>query len=251
MITLNEVSFGFNSDNLPELSQINFSLKQGEIVSLVGASGCGKSTLLRLIAGVLKPTKGQVLIAGQTAVLGWSGLGFVPQEASLLPWRTVLDNVQLPLELAGGFSQFERSVKVRQTLELVNLSGVEAKYPHQLSGGMRQKVSLARALVSEAKILLLDEPFAALDELTRSKLHLELLQIHAQTGVTILLVTHSILEAVLLSHRVLIMGEKPGRIIGEVAVSLSQPRKLELMDTPEFGSTMKLVRELLAKGRES
>ena len=234
---------------LPELAGVNLRINAGEIVSLVGPSGCGKSTLLRLICGVLTPTKGWIKVNGEKAVPGRSGLGFVPQDALLFPWRTFLANVRLPLEIkAGGKKRLEElDEKAREALRLANLEGAEEKYPHQLSGGMKQRAALARGLVTGSRILLLDEPFAALDDLTRAQLQLELLNLHARTDSTILLVTHNIFEAVLLSGRVVVMGEKPGRILGEVTVDLAYPRDLRVMGTPEFSRKVGEVQALLEK----
>lgn len=248
IIELKSVSLAFNPNELPEVSQVNLKIYGGELVSMVGPSGCGKSTLLRLIAGVLQPTAGEVLVAGDPTLSGWSKLSFVPQDSLLLPWRTVLANVRLPLELQNKTTEKEMNAKAQAALELVNLRDYQTKYPNELSGGMRQRVALARALVEQAQILLLDEPFAALDDLTRSQLHLELLQIREQTGITVLMVTHNIFEAVFLSDRIVVMGEKPGRILGEIPVNLPKPRHLKLMGTAEFGITVGQVQDLLAEG---
>jgi NitT/TauT family transport system ATP-binding protein len=230
------------------LEGINLELIPGEVVSLVGPSGCGKSTLLRLIAGVLQPTTGEILVYGQNAIPGWSGLGFVPQDSLLFPWRNVFDNVKLPLELTGQHSPETMKNQVNRALELANLTGAENKFPHQLSGGMRQRAALARALAAEAKVLLLDEPFGALDDITRTQLHLELLRVHSRTGAMVLLVTHNIFEAVFLSHRVVVMGEKPGRIMGEVPITLSWPRSLKMIGEPGFARQVGQVQELLEQG---
>ncbi|HYH01824.1 MAG TPA: ABC transporter ATP-binding protein [Bacillota bacterium] len=248
IIELKDVSLAFNTIEFPEVSQVNLKIAAGELVSLVGPSGCGKSTLLRLIAGVLQPTGGEVCIAGDPTLSGWSKLSFVPQDSLLLPWRTVLANVRLPLELQSRSTEKEMNEKAHAALELVNLNDYPTKYPNELSGGMRQRVALARALVEQAQILLLDEPFAALDDLTRSQLHLELLRIQGQTGITILMVTHNIFEAVFLSDRIVVMGEKPGRTLGEIPVNLPKPRHLKLMGSAEFGTTVGQVQDLLAEG---
>lgn len=245
----------FEEEGIPELLGVDLQINAGEIVSLVGPSGCGKSTLLRLIAGVLKPMAGEIKVFGEEKIPGWSGLSLVPQDSLLLPWRTVLDNVRLPLELRGGdggtraFRRVKDTyVKAREALALANLTGVDDKYPHQLSGGMKQRAALARALVGEARLLLLDEPFAALDAITRSQLHLELLRIWERTGITVLLVTHNIFEAVFLSHRVLVMREKPGRIIGQVQVDLGFPRSLKMLGTTGFSRLVGQVQMLLEEG---
>ncbi|HEY8462621.1 MAG TPA: ABC transporter ATP-binding protein [Bacillota bacterium] len=249
VIELNNVSLAYHTIEFPEIAQVNLTVSAGEFVSLVGPSGCGKSTLLRLIAGVLQPTAGTVTINVNPELTGWSKVSFVPQDSLLLPWRTVLANVLLPLELQDKVPpQAELNRKALAALDLVNLRGYELKYPHQLSGGMRQRVALARALVQQAQILLLDEPFAALDALTRSQLHLELLRIQAQTGISVLLVTHNIFEAVFLSDRVVVMGEKPGRILGSIPVTLSKPRHLKLQGTAVFSAIVGQVQDLLSEG---
>lgn len=251
LIEIKDVSLAFTDKNYPEIDLVNLEITAGEIVSLVGPSGCGKSTLLRLIAGVLLPDSGKIIINQTNSELDFesSFFGFVPQDSLLLPWRTVLENVYLPLEInTATTDQKLFKEKAQKTLSLVNLSGVETKYPQQLSGGMKQRVALARALIGNPKLLLLDEPFAALDAISRSQLHLELLKIQAQTGVTILLVTHNIFEAVFLSHRVLVMGEKPGRILGEVPINLPFPRTLKQLSLPEFGVLVGKVQELLETG---
>lgn len=247
IIRLHQVTLAFKADTLPELAGINLALYKGQIVSLVGPSGCGKSTLLRLISGVLAPTCGEVTVFQKKAAPGWPGLGFVPQDSLLLPWRTVTANVQLPLEIKG-YSRDVMEQKVKKALELANLGDSGNKYPHYLSGGMRQRVALARALVGDTQVLLLDEPFASLDDITRTQLHLELLQMQSRTGATILLVTHNIFEAVFLSGRVIVMGEKPGRILDEVIIDLKYPRTLKMIGDPEFGKYVNKVQDLLAEG---
>lgn len=247
-IEVKNVSLAFTSPECPELNAVNLTVESGEIVSIVGPSGCGKSTLLRLIAGVLTPNAGEITVARFSEEPGWSNLSFVPQDSLLLPWRTVLANVCLPLELHQSFTKSEILAKARKALYLVNLTEVETKYPRELSGGMRQRAALARALAGDARILLLDEPFAALDALTRNQLNLELLRIQRQTGITILLVTHNIFEAVFLSDKVVVMGEKPGRVLGEVGVALPKPRDLKIMSQPEFSRLVGMVQELLETG---
>lgn len=254
VIEVKEVTLAFSKEQkpgtIPELAQVNLKVQQGHIVSLVGPSGCGKSTLLRLIAGVLSPTAGEVIVFGEKALPGWPGLGFVPQDSLLLPWRTVYDNIRLPLEIHNLQDPSLVKTKVEEALELTNLTGSGHKYPHQLSGGMRQRAALARGLVGDTKVLLLDEPFAALDDLTRTQLHLELLDLQARTGATVLLVTHNIIEAVFLSNRVVVMGEKPGRILSEIDINLEWPRSLKMIGTSAFGQFVNQVRDSLADGWE-
>jgi NitT/TauT family transport system ATP-binding protein len=248
IIKIENLTLAYETPDSPELTDLNLTINAGELVSLVGPSGCGKSTLLRLIAGVLQPGAGRVTVAGAPDLSGWAKLSFVPQDSLLLPWRTVLANVRLPLELQAQTPADAMDQKALAALALVNLTGYDTKYPAELSGGMRQRVALARALVEHAQILLLDEPFAALDDLTRSQLHLELLRIQAQTGITVLMVTHNIFEAVFLSSRVIVMGEKPGRILGEIPVNLPQPRSLKLIGAPAFSAAVGQVQELLVEG---
>ena len=249
VIEVNDVTLAFTPHCPPELDGVNLVVDEGEFLCLVGPSGCGKSTLLRLVAGVLTPDRGEVKVFGEKKPHHWSRLSVVPQDSLLLPWRKVIDNVMLPLELNGRSSdRTQWEAQAQAALRLVNLHGVEEKYPHQLSGGMRQRVALARALVGKAEILLLDEPFAALDALTRSQLHLEIMGIRQQTPFTGLMVTHNIFEAVFLADRVVVMGEKPGRMLGEIKIELPYPRELKLMSTPEFAALVGSVQELLEKG---
>ena len=198
-------------------------------MTLIGANGTGKSTLLRLIAGLLTPDAGRIEIEGGPLVGPDARIGIVFQEPRLLPWRSTIDNVAFPLELAG-WSRERRVERARELLELVDLHGVDDARPHELSGGMRQRASIARALALEPAILLLDEPFSALDALTRERFDGSLQAIWRRTGTTILLVTHSIGEAVFLADRVLVMGGRPGRIAGEVIVSAERPRPAGSLD---------------------
>jgi NitT/TauT family transport system ATP-binding protein len=249
VIEVNDVTLAFSTQGQPELDGVNLVVTEGEFVCLVGPSGCGKSTILRLVAGVLTPNQGEIKVGGAEKAQGWSHLSFVPQDSLLLPWRTVLGNVLLPFELNSEQEEkAEWKAKAKAALHLVNLDGFEQKYPHQLSGGMRQRVALARALVGEAEILLLDEPFASLDGITRSQLQLEILRIRQQKQFTGLMVTHNIFEAVFLADRVVVMGEKPGRMLGEVRIDLPYPRELKLVSKPEFAALVGVVQDLLEKG---
>jgi NitT/TauT family transport system ATP-binding protein len=217
------------------LSGIDLSVPSGRFVSLIGPSGCGKSTLLRLVADLIVPTEGRIEAIGGTprqARLARK-IGFVFQEAALLDWRRILDNVALPLELRGTPSR-ERNDRARELLGLVGLAGFETSWPRQLSGGMRQRAAIARALSTEPPLLLMDEPFGALDQITRDRLNMELIRIHEATGVTILFVTHSIREAVLLSDTVVVMTPRPGRIARVIDVALARPRRLETRRDPHF-----------------
>ncbi len=208
------------------LRDASFTVAPGEFVSLVGASGCGKSTLLRMIAGLGDATTGDITIRGLTpkkALQSSGEMTFVFQEATLMPWRTVLGNVELPMELRG-ISGVRRREAAMNAISLVGLNGFEGVYPRELSGGMKMRVSLARAFALRPRLLLMDEPFGALDEITRQRLNEELLHLWEETGTTVIFVTHSVFEAVFLSTRVLVMTPRPGRILADMPISLSGPR---------------------------
>ena len=226
------------------LNGINLAVREGEFVSLIGHSGCGKSTLLNLVAGLLKPTQGAILLAGKHVGGPGPDRGVVFQNHSLLPWLTCFGNVYLAVERV--FAE-DRKQKTHEALELVGLSHAEQKYPHEISGGMKQRVGIARALAIEPKVLLLDEPFGALDALTRATLQDELMRIVAQTGATVLMVTHDVDEAVLLSDRVVMMSNGPAARIGEILeVPLPRPRlRLELAHDARFMELRAKVLEFL------
>jgi NitT/TauT family transport system ATP-binding protein len=228
------------------LQDINLDIYAGEFVSLIGPSGCGKSTLLRLIADLLKPTDGVLTVNGKDphqARLD-RDYGMVFQAATLYDWRTVSRNVQLPLEIMG-FPAAERKQRARAMLELVELGRFANHYPWQLSGGMQQRVAIARGLSFEPSLLLMDEPFGALDEFTRERMNMELLRIWDTTKITVIFVTHSIPEAVFLSSRVVVMSPRPGRITSVVAIDLPYPRVFETREEPQFFEKVNEVRELL------
>ena len=239
------VAFG----NIRALEDINLSVESGDFITILGPSGCGKSTLLRLISDLVPPTTGEVRVLGKTTEEARLGrqFSFVFQQAGLLPWRTVIDNVRLPLEMgrrSGGNIQ-AGSRSPEELLAMLGLEGREGAWPHELSGGMQQRVAIARALVCQPTLLLMDEPFGALDEMTRDKLNLLLLEIWRQTGVTILFVTHSIPEAVLLARKVVMMTANPGRIRKVVDIELPDKRTLVLRDTPKFTKFTAQLRRLL------
>jgi NitT/TauT family transport system ATP-binding protein len=231
---------------LEALSQVSFSVEADEFVTIIGPSGCGKSTLLRILADIYKPTSGEVTIGGQSPreARRRRELGVVFQDPTLFPWRDVLGNVLLPLKLAGRLNSETRS-EARALLELVGLSGFEKARPNQLSGGMKQRAAIARSLVLGPKLLLLDEPFGALDEITRQRMNLELLRIWGETGTTAVLITHSLQEAVFLSDRILVMSARPGRIIEEIAVDLPRPRTPEMMREQRFFDMLTAVGKVL------
>lgn len=227
------------------LRAVSLAAREGEFVALVGPSGCGKTTLLRIMAGLIRPRQGTVLVEGQPLRAPRPDVGIVFQHANLMPWRTVLANVRLPLEIMG-MPRKEADARAREFTALVGLAGFENAYPRQLSGGMQQRVALARALVHNPRILLLDEPFGALDALTRERMNLELLRIWHHRRQTAIMVTHSIAEAVFVSDRVLVMTPRPGHIAGEVPIPLPRPRTLEMMASPEFGRLAQQVRKLVS-----
>lgn len=228
------------------LKDIQVDIFPGEFISLIGPSGCGKSTLLRVIADLLPPTNGEVRINGKTPAQARldRDYGMVFQAATLYDWRTVSANVQLPLEIMG-YSAAERKQKAQQMLELVELGKFGKHYPWQLSGGMQQRVAIARALAFDPPLLLMDEPFGALDEFTRERMNLELLRIWEQTKKTVIFVTHSIAESVFLSQRVVVMSPRPGRITKVVDIDLPYPRTFETRELPRFFELVTDVRETL------
>jgi NitT/TauT family transport system ATP-binding protein len=231
------------------LEAINLDVRPGEFVSLIGPSGCGKSTLLRIVGDLIRPTSGTVEVNGKPAPRARidRDYGMVFQAPVLFDWRTVEANVQLPLEVMGVPAD-ERRRRVREMLELVELSGFLRHYPHQLSGGMQQRVAIARALCFQPALLLMDEPFGALDEMTRERLNAEVLNIWARTGTTVIFVTHSIPEAVFLSTRVVVMSARPGRITAVVDVDLPQPRTDQTRESDRYYELVTVVREAL-RGR--
>ncbi len=238
--------FGAGADQTRALDAIDLEIGKGAFVSLIGPSGCGKSTLLRLVGDLTQPTAGSVLVNGKSAHQARldRDYGIVFQSPVLFDWRTVEENVELPLEVSA-IDKRTRAERARKMLALVELSGFERRYPWQLSGGMQQRVAIARALSFEPAILLMDEPFGALDEMTRERLNLELLGIWRQTGTTIVFVTHSIPEAVFLSTRVVVMSARPGRIIDVIDVDLPQPRNDLTREDPRYFSFVTRVRESL------
>jgi NitT/TauT family transport system ATP-binding protein len=231
------------------LAPIDLDVHPGEFVSLIGPSGCGKSTLLRIIGDLVPATEGQVLVNGKPAHQARldRDYGIVFQDPVLYDWRTVARNISLPLEMLGWDRQ-RRASRVAEMLDLVELGGFEGHYPWQLSGGMQQRVSIARALSFSPALLLMDEPFVALDEMTRERLNGELLRIWQQSGCTIVFVTHSITEAVFLSTRVVVMSARPGRVIGIVEIDVPQPRTMDTREEPRFFELVTEVRERLRKG---
>ena len=234
------------------LENIDLAIRPGEFVSLIGPSGCGKSTLLRLIGDLTQPTSGRVEVNGKPArrARGDRDYGMVFQAPVLFDWRTIETNVQLPLEILG-MSANQRQRRAREMLELVELSDFAGHHPWQLSGGMQQRAAIARALVIEPKLLLMDEPFGALDEMTRERMNVELLRIWERTGTTIVFVTHSIPEAVFLSSRVIVMSARPGRITHQIEVDLPRPRNDTTREMERYFALVTEVREALKAGHGS
>ena len=231
------------------LKDVSLTIRRGDFVSFIGPSGCGKTTFLRAIAALEHPTEGTLTVNGMSpdAARLARAYGYVFQAAGLYPWRTIAGNIRLPLEIMG-FSRAEQETRVERVLDLVELSGFGAKFPWQLSGGMQQRASIARALAFDADILLMDEPFGALDEIVRDRLNEELLRLWARTGKTIGFVTHSIPEAVYLSTRIVVMSPRPGRITDVIDSPLPRERPLDIRDTPEFLAVSHRVREGLRAG---
>lgn len=239
--------FVVKSHSLRVLANVNFSVAEGEFVSIIGPSGCGKTTLLRIIGGLLSPTRGSVRIAGGDPSIAQrrKAIGYVFQDPSLLPWRTVRDNVRLPLQIGGG-SGGEGTVD--QLVAMVGLADFAGYYPHELSGGMKQRAALARALALDPALLLMDEPLGSLDELTRAMMRYELLRIWQQRRKTVVMVTHGIAEAVAMSDRVVVMRGLPGRIVGTVRIDLPRPRQASIERTPAFLDLTDEVHRLLGIG---
>ncbi|HUB44662.1 MAG TPA: ABC transporter ATP-binding protein [Acetobacteraceae bacterium] len=247
-IELRKVTVRFMSPQreVVALDNISFTLRQGSFLTLLGPSGCGKSTLLRVVADIIAPSAGSVRVLGHAPVEARRrrAIGFVFQDSTLLPWRSAIDNVRLPLQVGGG-ARSSGGRSPEELLALVGLSGWEHAMPHELSGGMRQRVAIARALLGDPRILLMDEPFGALDEITRDRLNDELLHVWRETGTTILFVTHSIHEAAYLGRQVLMLAANPGRVREIVPINLPEPRQLAIRDTAEFGALAGHLRAIL------
>ena len=251
MISVSDVNLTFETNDGPVNALRNVSLKvnEGDFVSFIGPSGCGKTTLLRVIAALETPTSGQVTVNNMRPDDARKAreYGYVFQAAGLYPWRTVSGNIKLPLEIMG-YSASEKEDRAQKVIDLVELKGFEKKFPWQLSGGMQQRASIARALAFDANILLMDEPFGALDEIVRDRLNGELLSLWARTRKTICFVTHSIPEAVFLSTKIVVMSPRPGRITDVIESSLPKSRDLNIRDSKEFIKIAQRVREGLKAG---
>jgi NitT/TauT family transport system ATP-binding protein len=251
VIDARDLSLTFETADGPvyALSDVNLTVNDGDFVSFIGPSGCGKTTLLRVIADLERATSGEITVNGMSPdeARRKRAYGYVFQAPALYPWRTIERNVALPLEIMG-FGAKERRERIAKNLELVNLTGFEKKYPWQLSGGMQQRVSIARALAFEPKLLLMDEPFGALDEIVRDKLNQQLLELWGRTKKTVVFVTHSIPEAVFLSTRIVVMSPRPGRIIDVIDTNFPADRTLDIRETEAFLKVAHRVREGLRAG---
>lgn len=244
IISVDQVSHHFYTDggSVEALRDVSLQVEPDSFSSIVGSSGCGKTTILTMIAGLLSPESGAVQYSGKTITrANPDDIGLIFQDASLLPWKNALDNVLFPARLKKLDKQ-DSKIRATELLELVGLRGFERAYPHELSGGMAQRVAIARGLMQSPNVLLMDEPFGALDEQTRISMGEELLRIWEETKTTIIFVTHSLHEAVFLSERVIVMAPSPGRVVGNVAIDLPRPRDYDLTLTPEFADHLKQIR---------
>lgn len=247
---IQRLSKTYARNNLTALTDVNLTLRKGEFVSVIGSSGCGKSTLLKIMAGLLPPSSGRVVLEGKPVLGTRPDIGMMFQQATLLPWKTTIENIVLPIEIREGRAAAKAAKgRALDLLRLVGLGDFANVYPGELSGGMAQRASICRMLVADPAVLLLDEPFSALDELTRDFMNMELQRICLERHATAFLVTHSIAEAVILSDRILVMKARPGRVVEEVKIELPRPRTLDMINTPRFGEIVAYIRDLL--GREA
>jgi NitT/TauT family transport system ATP-binding protein len=244
------VRFVSHRQSVTALDGVSLTVAAGSLLTVLGPSGCGKSTLLRVIADIVRPQSGEVRVLGTTAEAARRSrqIGFVFQDATLLPWRSVIDNVRLPLEVGARPALPAEAMGPEELLGLVGLAGWERALPHELSGGMRQRVAIARALLGGPRILLMDEPFGSVDEITRDRLNEELLRIWRETGTTIVFVTHSIYEAAFLGTEVLVLAANPGRVREIIPIHFDEPRRLSARETPEFMRQAAHLRAVLEAG---
>jgi len=248
---LNQVSKTYARNLVVALEDVDLTLRKGSFTSVIGSSGCGKSTLLKIMAGLIPPTKGSVVLQGKPVTGPRRDIGMMFQQATLFPWKTAVENIVLPIEIRDGKSAAKAAMaKAFELLDIVGLKGFENVYPNELSGGMAQRASICRMLITEPAVLLLDEPFSALDELSRDMMNMELQRICREQDATAFLVTHSIQEAVILSDEIVVMKPRPGRVAEVVKVDLPRPRTLEMMTTPEFGEIVEYIRSQLDKGED-
>ncbi|HXJ84697.1 MAG TPA: ABC transporter ATP-binding protein [Candidatus Methylomirabilis sp.] len=251
MIAVRDVSKIFTTragDTVVAIENVTLDVGADEFVTIVGASGCGKSTLLKLIGGLIAPTTGQILLRGALVTRPSRDTGMVFQNPVLLPWRSVRDNILFPIEILG-WPLREYRTEADRLIGLVGLRGFEHSIPRELSGGMQQRVSICRALIHDPPLLLMDEPFGALDAMTREELGMELLSVWSERRKTVVFVTHSIPEAILLADRVVVMASRPGRIVTSVAIALPRPRALEMEFQKEFEEYSKIIRSAIAAAR--
>ncbi|WP_246237288.1 ABC transporter ATP-binding protein [Halovulum dunhuangense] len=247
--TLRNVSKHYARRGVHALDTVSMTLREGSFSSVIGSSGCGKSTLLKIMAGLVPPSAGSVMLEGRPVTGPREDIGMMFQQATLFPWRTVIENIVLPIEIRDGKKAAAAAHdKARALLDMAGLKGFESVYPNELSGGMAQRAAICRMLVSEPSVLLLDEPFSALDELTRDFMNMELQRICMERNATAFLVTHSIPEAVILSDVVYCMSPRPGRIAEIVEIDLPRPRTLDMITTPKFGALVDRIRKQLDEG---
>lgn len=237
-------TFIYNNESMPVLENISLKVKKGEFISIVGPSGCGKSTLLKMIPGLIKPDRGRIVLEGKEVKGQVTKVGYMAQRDLLAPWKTVLDNIALPLIIKGN-NKKDAYEKVRKMLPIFGLEGFANHYPHQLSGGMRQRAALMRTILIDSQVLLLDEPFAALDALTREEMQEWLLSIWERFKVSVLLITHSIDEAIFLSDKVYVLSKRPGQIVLEQQVRLPRPRTRDIVTSEEFTHYKKILLKAL------
>ena len=248
---LTQVSKTYARNRVVALENVSLTLRKGSFTSVIGSSGCGKSTLLKIMAGLIPPTKGRVILQNQPVTGARRDIGMMFQQATLFPWKTAVENIVLPIEIRDGKAAAKKAMdKAHVLLDIVGLKGFENVYPNELSGGMAQRASICRMLITEPAVLLLDEPFSALDELSRDMMNMELQRICREQDATAFLVTHSIQEAVILSDEIVVMKPRPGRIAEIVTVDLPRPRTLDMMTSPKFGEIVDYIRGMLDKGED-
>ena len=246
---LTNVSKTYARNSVIALESVSLTLRNGSFTSVIGSSGCGKSTLLKIMAGLIPPTQGRVMLQSKPVTGPRRDIGMMFQQATLFPWKTAVENIVLPIEIRDGKAAAKQAMtKANELLEMVGLKGFENVYPNELSGGMAQRTSICRMLITEPAVLLLDEPFSALDELSRDMMNMELQRICREQDATAFLVTHSIQEAVILSDEVVVMKPRPGRIAEIINIDLPRPRTLDMMTTPKFGEIVDHIRGMLDKG---
>ena len=248
---LTNVSKTYARNQVVALQDVSLTLRKGSFTSVIGSSGCGKSTLLKIMAGLIPPTKGRVILQNKPVTGPRRDIGMMFQQATLFPWKTAAENIVLPIEIRDGKAAAKKAMEAaHDLLEMVGLKGFEDVYPNELSGGMAQRAPICRMLITEPAVLLLDEPFSALDELSRDLMNMELQRICREQNATAFLVTHSIQEAVILSDDIVVMKPRPGRIAEVVPVDLPRPRTLDMMTTQKFGEIVDRIRAMLDKGED-